>query len=375
MKIMVVTTTRADYGIMSDLLGMLEKSPLFNLRLVVTGTHLSQKFGYTVDEIIKDNLSIAHKVDFPLEQDASHYLAESVGKLVASFSSLIAQEAPDLLMVLGDRYEILAPVTAAVIQRVPVAHIHGGETTLGAIDNKIRHAVTQMADIHFTATASACSKVRALCPDNKQVYHVGSLSVDQISKMQLLARESLCEMFAWDISGETAIVTYHPETISTLSPDQQINQLIGALDDHRNLFTVITLSNADAGGQGISERLIEFGKGRYNVAVHESLGHRAYLSCLACFNLVVGNSSSGIIEAPLFGTPTVNIGDRQKGREVADSVISVPCERVAISKGIGHALETVEVRSVNHARLPYGKPNAASEIVSILGQLSRNMMS
>ena len=375
MKIMVVTTTRADYGIMSGLLRMLDQSSLFDLKLVVTGTHLSQKFGYTVDEIIADGLAIAHRVAFPLEQDEAGYLSASVGKLGESFSAVIALDKPDLLMVLGDRYEILPLVTAAVIQRIPVAHIHGGETTLGAIDNKFRHAVTQMADIHFVATASAYAKVQELCPDNNEVHHVGSLSVDKLYEMLLLDRVSLCGKFAWDIKDKAAIITFHPETMSALSPVDQVDQLIAALDDYADVFAVITLSNADAGGQSVSKRLVEFAKRRDNVVVRNSLGHLSYLSCVASFDLVVGNSSSGIIEAPFFGTPTINIGDRQAGREMAETIISVPCEKTAISIGIGQVLRDAGMWSGDRTRLPYGKPNATREIVSILERLSRDIVS
>ena len=354
---------------------MLDQSSVFDLRLVVTGTHLSHKFGHTINEIIADGLSIAYRLPFPLEHDEAGYLSTSVAKLGESFATVIAQDKPDLIMVLGDRYEILPLVNAAVIQRILVAHIHGGETTLGAIDNKFRHAVTQMADIHFVATDAALAKVNALCPDNNEAHHVGSLSIDKLHDMLLLDRATLCDKFEWYITDKAVIITFHPETMSALSPVDQVDQLIAALDDYADVFMVITLSNADAGGQSVSKRLIEFGKRRNNVIVRNSLGYLFYLSCVASFDLVIGNSSSGIIEAPFFGTPTINIGDRQAGREMADTIISVPCEKTAIRIGISQALQDVRKRAVDRAKLPYGKSNATQEIVSILERLSADIVS
>jgi len=372
MKIMAVTTTRADYGIMSGLLKALQESKVVDLRLVVTGTHLSEKFGYTKNEILRDKIEIAYEVDFPLELDSAPYLGVSTGSLTQHFSHLIDKEKPELLLVLGDRFEILAPVTAAVIHRIPVAHIHGGEITLGAIDNKIRDAVTQMSDIHFAATSAAADRIQRLKSNDRHIYHVGSLSVDGLNQMHFLDRAHLSKTYGWNLDGKAAIVTYHPETLAARNPEEQVEELLAALDCFPELFTVITLSNADSGGQRISKLLMDYATDRQNVAVHGSLGHSAYLSCLANFDVVIGNSSSAIIEAPFFGLPSVNIGDRQKGREMAESVICVACNRRVITAALDDALKRMNIRPSSPEGFPYGKPEATKSILAILEGLSQD---
>ena len=367
---MAISTTRADYGIMSDLLKELQSSAKVDLKLVVSGTHISKKFGTTINEIINDGILVSHALDFPLEDETEAGLCASTGGLLRDFGKLLGKEKPDLIMVLGDRFEILAPVTCAVIRRIPIAHIHGGEITLGAIDNKIRDAVTQMANIHFVATAQAAMRIQTMKPNDKDVYHVGSLSVDKLSRVKLMNRSELAKYYGWDINGKVAIITYHPETMSPTSPLEQVEELIRALDEYPELFMVITFSNADFGGGKISRRLDEFASERENVVVHASLGQEAYLSCLANFDLVIGNSSSAIIEAPIFGLPTVNIGSRQTGREMAPSVINVDCKYESIKAGVEDALRRPKSLKQNIYDLPYGKLGATANILAVLEQFS-----
>ena len=368
---MAITTTRADYGIMSDLLKELQNSAKVDLKLVVSGTHISKKFGTTINEIINDGIEVSHVLDFPLEDETEAGLCASTGGLLRDFGKLLGKEKPDLIMVLGDRFEILALVACAVIWRIPIAHIHGGEITLGAIDNKIRDAVTQMANIHFVATAQAATRIHTMKPNDKDVYHVGSLSVDKLSRVKLMNRSELAKHYGWDINGKVAIITYHPETMSSTSPLEQVEELIRALDEYPELFMVITLSNADVGGGKISRRLNEFASERENVVVHASLGQEAYLSCLANFDLVIGNSSSAIIEAPIFGLPTVNIGGRQAGREMAPSVINVDCKSGSIKAGVDDALRRSKLSEQHISDLPYGKLGATASILAVLEQFSR----
>ena len=367
---MAITTTRADYGIMSDLLKELQNSAKVDLKLVVSGTHISEKFGTTIHEIINDGIEVSHVLDFPLEDETEAGLCASTGGLLRDFGKLLGKEKPDLIMVLGDRFEILAPVTCAVIRRIPVAHIHGGETTLGAIDNKIRDAITQMADIHFAATSMAAGRIRKLKPNSNGVHHVGSLSVDRLSHLKLMDRVELAKNYGWSLDDKAAIITYHPETMSLTSPLEQVEELIKVLDEYQELFMVITLSNADVGGRAISRRLNEFASERKNVVVHASLGQEAYLSCLASFDLVIGNSSSAIIEAPIFGLPTVNIGGRQTGREMAPSVINVDCKYESIKAGVDDALRRPRHLKQNIYDLPYGKLGATASILAVLEQFS-----
>ena len=367
---MAITTTRADYGIMSDLLKELQNSAKVDLKLVVSGTHISKKFGTTINEIINDGVEVAHVLDFALENETEAGLCASTGDLLRDFGKLLGKEKPDLIMVLGDRFEILAPVTCAVIKRIPIAHIHGGEITLGAIDNKIRDAITQMANIHFVATAQAATRVNTMKPNDKDVYHVGSLSVDKLSRLRLMDRSELAEHYGWDVNCKIALITYHPETLSSASPLGQVEELIKVLDEYPELFMVITLSNADIGGGEISRTLNEFALERKNVAAYTSLGQLAYLSCLANFDLVIGNSSSAIIEAPIFGLPTVNIGSRQLGREMAPSIINVDCKYESIKAGVEDALRRPKSSNQKIYDLPYGKLGATANILAFLEQFS-----
>ncbi len=370
MKIMAITTTRADYGIMSGLLRELQDSTKLDLKLVVSGTHISKKFGTTINEIINDGIEVAHVLDFALENETEAGLCASTGGFLRDFGELLCKEKPDLIMVLGDRFEIIAPVTCAVIKRIPIAHIHGGEVTLGAIDNKIRDAITQMADIHFVATARAAKRVNTIKPNDEDVYHVGSLSVDKLSCMRLLNRSELAKHYGWDVNCKIAIITYHPESMSSTSPLEQVEELIKVLDEYPELFMVITLSNADVGGGEISRTLNEFALERKNVAAYASLGQLAYLSCLANFDLVIGNSSSAIIEAPIFGLPTVNIGSRQSGREMAPNIINVDCKYESIKAGVEDALSRPKSSKHNIHDLPYGKLGATANILAVLEQFS-----
>ena len=265
----------------------------------------------------------------------------------------------------------MAPVFAAVMQRIPIAHIHGGEETRGAVDNKIRHAVTQLADYHFVATSAAADRIKSMCPFNQNIYHVGSLSLDRLSKIQLKGRAELESEIGLEIGDLAAIVTFHPETLSQVAPEVQVDELISALRDFPELYAVITSPNFDAGFEVIAKRLRAFAHKSPKKVFVENLGHINYLSCLANFDLLIGNSSSGIIEAPFFGIPTVDIGERQAGREKAKTVISVPCKREAIANGISRALETDKIISLDASDFPYGKLGATDAICSILTKLAK----
>ena len=371
MKILAVTTTRADYGIMSGLFLALQNMSAFEFRLAVTGNHLSDSHGYTLNEILSDGLEVSYQIPFSLWKDDEEYLTKSVANLVTAFADLLSRDRPDLLIILGDRYEIMAPVFAAVMQRIPIAHIHGGEETRGAVDNKIRHAVTHLADYHFVATSAAASRIKSMCPDNQNIYHVGSLSLDRLSKIQLKSRAELESEIGLKIGDPAAIVTFHPETLSNVAPEVQVDELISALRHFPELYAVITCPNSDVGFEIVAKRLRSFAHELPEKCFIENLGHINYLSCLANFDLLVGNSSSGIIEAPFFGIPTVDIGGRQAGREKAKTVISVPCERAAIANGISKALNTDKITTLDAFDFPYGKLGATDAICSILTNIGK----
>lgn len=366
---MAVTSSRADYGIMSELLKCLQKERWLSLFLVVTGTHLSKKHGFTVDEIIADGLEIACQVPFSTSRDSPRRLSASSGELIKAFSRILDDETPDLMLVLGDRIEMLAPVYAATIQKVPVAHVHGGEITEGAIDNKIRDAISCLSDIHFAATEKAASRLRKMLPEKCSIHYVGSLSLDYAMSNKLIAEDRLEKKFGWDLQQGMMLITYHAETMSDMTPVAQVHELISALKEFPDCLQIITAANLDTGGNAINRAFKIYAKNRQNVSIYQSLGHDVYLSCLSCASLIVGNSSSGIIEAPSFGCRTVNIGKRQEGREMAASIVSVPHESAQIAEAISACLSSKKINFLPLEQTPYGKLNAKDEIVNILKRL------
>ena len=366
MKIAALTTSRADFGILKPLLLEIQRSGTMELYLIVSGTHLLEEFGRTITEIEQSGLVISRKLKFNVKGENAANLSSAVCELGSDFSEDFYTEAPDLLMVLGDRAEIVAPVFSAALQNIPIAHIHGGEVTLGAIDNKFRNAITQLSDIHFAATKTAAKRIEGLCPENENIYHVGSLSVEQLSDCSVIPRAQILEKFGWTEESKVAILTYHPETLSPKSPDQQISQVLTALEMFPDLSILITLSNVDVGGLQISKRLKEFSADRANVVCVASMGHLEYISCLSEFDLVIGNSSSAIIEAPCFGTAVVNIGNRQTGREMAPNIASVDCQKKDIARAIKCALDSSDHAIGRKIEHPYSKSGTKKNILKVL---------
>lgn len=366
MHVVAVTATRAEYGLLSNLLKLLQSNSGFELSIIVTGTHLSSYFGNTLDEILDDKLLVKSKIPFELRKDSPEYLTGSLGKALSLFGKELKKLHPDLLLILGDRYEMIAPTTAAVMQRIPIAHIHGGEITTGAIDNKIRNAITQMSDFHFTATGLATENLQKMGICSKKIYFVGSLGIDNIQKMKFLGRADLENELGFNLKERNILVTFHPETLSTMSGVKQVDELLFALEKFPELGIIMTLSNADQDGQKISERIKKFSKGKQNVYVSQNLGQLRYLSLLSSVDVVVGNSSSGIIEAPEMRTLTLNIGERQNGREMAVTITSVKCERKAIENALLNCLKKTKPGNINRKELPYGKLGATNMIINVL---------
>ena len=366
MKIAALTTSRADFGILKPLLLEIQMSDTMELFLIVTGTHLLEEFGRTISEIKQSGLRISSKLKFNIEGENSACLSSAVCGLGSDFSEVLRAERPDLFLVLGDRAEIVVPVFAASVQNIPIAHIHGGEITIGAIDNKFRNAVTQLSDIHFAATKTAASRIKELCPENEHIHHVGSLSVEELSACSVIPRDEILAKFGLADENKVAVLTYHPETLSTNSPDEQINQVLAALETFPELSILMTLSNVDVGGTLISKRLREFSANRSNIVCVSSLGYLEYISTLSEFDLVIGNSSSAVIEAPCFGTPVVNIGERQTGREMASNVTSVDCKKEDIVRGIEYALASSVHSNELVVEHPYRKPETKKNILKVL---------
>lgn len=368
MKIAALTTSRADFGILKPLLLEIQMFSAMELFLIVTGTHLLEEYGGTISEIEQSDLTISSKLKFNIKGESAASLCSAICTLGSDFSEVLRSEQPDLLLVLGDRAEIVVPVFSAALQNVSIAHIHGGELTMGAVDNKFRNAVTQLSDIHFAATKTAANRIRELCPENEHIYHVGSLSVEQLSVCPVIPREQILAKFGLPEDDKVAILTYHPETLSSNPPEEQIGQVLAALEMFPDLSLLITLSNVDVGGRLISEHLRRFSENRTNVFHVASLGHLEYISCLSEFDLVIGNSSSAIIEAPFFGTAVVNIGNRQKGREMASNIVSVDCKQEDIMQGIRGALASSSRNKGQEVEHPYSKPHTKRNILNVLKQ-------
>lgn len=363
MKIAVLTSSRADYGIYLPLLKRLKKDKYFSLKIIAFGTHLSTFHGYTLKQIEAGGFNIYAKVESLITGDSPEAIASSIGLTTIKFSSLWNEEQHDLdlIICLGDRYEMFAAVSASIPFNIPVAHIHGGETTLGAIDNKFRHALTLMSDYHFTSTDSYASKVKQLVGHGNNVYNVSALSLDNLNEMKLLNMEQFKRKYAIDLSIPTALVTFHPETISFEKNEYYANELISALEKLEHQL-IITMPNADTMGNHIRMKLREFVSKRKNTFAVESFGTLGYFSSMKHCAFVLGNSSSGIIEAASFAKYAINIGDRQKGRECGKNVIHCPIKSNEILKAVKQINHSPKLNNKNI----YGNGNAAEKIIKVL---------
>lgn len=320
-KICIVTGTRAEYGLLYWLMNEIQSDPDLELQILVTGAHLSPEFGLTYKEIENDGFHIDAKVEMLLSSDTPVGVAKSIGLGVMGMAEALERLKPDILVLLGDRYEILAAAQAAMTARIPVAHIHGGETTEGAIDEAIRHALTKMAHIHFVAAAPYRKRVIQLGEQPERVFCYGAPGIDYIRKINLMTKEQLEESLSFRLGRVNFLVTYHPVTLQDTS-EVAVDNLLMALDRFPEAHIIATKPNSDAGGRMIARKLEEYAEKRpERVCLATSLGSLRYFSAIRHTDVVIGNSSSGIIEVPLFGKPTVNIGDRQKGRLAGGSVI------------------------------------------------------
>ncbi len=342
--------------------------PDFKLQIIATGTHLAPEFGLTYKEIENDGFGIDRKVEMLISGDTSSAAAKSMGLAVIGIGEALEHLAPDLLVILGDRYEILAAASAALVHRIPMAHIHGGETTEGAFDDAIRHALTKMSHLHFAATEEYRARIVRMGEDPARVFSVGGLGVDGIKKVDLLSREALEKSLEFQLGRRNLLITFHPATLDAGSPEEQAAELLGALGELEDVRFIFTLPNADPGGRAIAGLIHDFTAARPHAKAFASLGQLRYWSCLKYVDGIVGNSSSGLLEAPSFQIGTINIGVRQSGRVKADSVID--CE--ASSESIRGALVTLYSndfqQSLKHAKNPYGSGDASQKIAEVLGK-------
>jgi UDP-hydrolysing UDP-N-acetyl-D-glucosamine 2-epimerase len=370
-KICVVTGTRAEYGLFYWLMKEIQADTDLLLQLVVTGMHLSPEFGLTYRTIEEDGFTIDAKVEMLLSSDTPVGIAKSIGLGVIGFADVLERLKPDIMVVLGDRYEILAAAQAALVARIPVAHIHGGETTEGAIDESIRHAITKMSHLHFVAAESYRTRVIQMGEHPDTVVNVGALGIENIKRLQLLDKTKLEQSINFELVTPCFLVTYHPATLGSTSPQVAMQALLDALDLFPDSKIVFTKPNSDTDGRILGQMIDEYArhnKGR--VAVFTSMGQLRYLSALQLVDAVIGNSSSGIIEAPACNTPTVNIGDRQSGRLKADSVIDSLETTESIVAAINKALSPSFRERIKTDASLYGYGKSASHIKDHLKQVN-----
>lgn len=353
-KICAVTSSRADYGIMSRLLRMLSEDAEIDFRLLVTGTHLSDKFGLTYSEIKEP---IEEKIDIGIDGPPSHALAKAVEK----FSDAFLRLRPDILLLLGDRYEIMGVAQAAMLNNIPIAHLYGGDSTEGAIDEAVRHSITKMSHLHFVSCDAYRRRVIQLGESPERVFNFGALGVENAKKVPLLEKKELEKSLGFSFGRRNLLVTFHPATLEG-NAGGQFAELLAALDSFENCKIILTCPNSDEGNEEIFKLISDFENRHENVKVYESLGLKRYLSCMRYVDAVVGNSSSGIYEAPSFGIPTVNIGGRQRGRIQAESIINCRPDRKEIVKALQKAYKS----DFSGVKNPYEGENTALNIFRTL---------
>jgi GDP/UDP-N,N'-diacetylbacillosamine 2-epimerase (hydrolysing) len=365
-RICVVTGTRAEYGLLRWVIDCIKQSSLLELQLVATGSHLSPEFGLTYREIEEDGHHIDARVELLMSSDSPTGVSKSMGVGLIGFADVFERLRPDVVVVLGDRFEILAAASAAVIARLPIAHLHGGETTEGAYDDAIRHAVTKMSSLHFVAAEPYRNRVIQLGEDPSRVHLVGGLGVDAIHRVKLLNRSELEQAMDFKFGPRNLLVTFHPATLEDEPVEQQIDELLQALAELKDTKLIFTLPNADNGGRTIASRIDAFTKSNSNARAYASLGQERYLSCLRQVDAVIGNSSSGLTEAPSMGVGTINIGKRQDGRLRALSVIDCEPKRHHILSAIAKVFSPSFRGSLATAVNPYGDGGASERIVRVL---------
>ena len=363
-KICVITGSRAEYGLLSGLMKAIREDESLELQVIATNMHLSPEFGLTYKEIEKDGFFINKKVEMLLSSDTSNATTKSVGLATIGFADAYEDLKPDMIVVLGDRFEILAAVSSALFYKIPVAHLHGGEITEGAYDDCIRHAITKMSHLHFTSTEEYRQRVIQLGENPKRVFNVGAPGIENIKKISLMDKKKLeATLDGFTLNNKTLLVTYHPVTLENSTAEEQIHNLLSALDEYSDIKIIFTLPNSDTDGRVIIRLINEYvSKHKEKAIAYPSLGLKRYLSALQFVKAVVGNSSSGIIEVPSFGIPTLNIGDRQKGRMAADSVINCGTSKKDILDGLDKVLN-IELKEIHN---PYEGKNTTADILYVL---------
>ena len=368
-KICVVTGTRAEYGLLHRVIKGIHDSQDLKLQLVVTGMHLSPEFGNTVQEIEDCGFKINRKVEMLLSSDTTTAVTKSMGLALISFADTYNELRPDLLLILGDRFEIFAAATAALIARIPIAHIHGGEVTEGCIDESIRHSITKMSQLHFVAANEYRRRVIQLGEDPTRIFQVGGLGVDNILGMDLLGLTELQEKIGFNFLKRNLLVTFHPVTLEENTSSKQIDELLSALNTLKDTGLIFTMPNADPHGRIIIDKIKRFCNETKNARVYSSLGHLNYFSCIKYVDGVIGNSSSGLTEVPSFKKGTINIGDRQSGRLKATSVIDCKPLKESILEAIEYFYSSGYRENLETTINPYGNGGAATKIIDLISSI------
>lgn len=365
-KVCIVTGTRADFGLLRGLMEDVAADPALTLQIVATGAHLSVAHGYTLHEIEEVGLHVDATVNLMLGDDTPVGIAHAMARATAGFADVFARLAPDVIVLLGDRYEILAAASAALVTCTPVLHLHGGEVTEGAVDDAIRHAVTKLSHLHCVATEEARQRVLQLGEAPDRVFLVGGLGVDAISRLPLLSREDLEASLGFSLLARNLLITFHPVTLEADDSLAQLDALLETLATRDDTRLIFTLPNADAGNRAITERINAFVAAHSNARSIASLGQLRYLSCMRHVDAVVGNSSSGLLEAPSLRVATIDIGDRQTGRPRASSVLHCTPTRDGIDAALRVAYDPAFRATLPGTRSPYGDAGAAARIASLL---------
>lgn len=360
-KIAIVTATRAEYGLLTPLIRRIVEDQGLALDLIVTGGHLAKQQGYTIDMIREDGFPISHEIPILVDGDSEYEVSVTMSNAIKGFADCFHNDRPDMLVILGDRTEMMGVAAAAMNERIPIAHIHGGEVTKGAVDDCVRHALTKMSYLHFTATELYRKRVIQLGEEPARVFNVGALGIENILHTELLNEDTIKTDIGIPPDGPYAVVTFHPVTLECSTAKEQTRELCAAMEMNGEYFYLITGANTDAGGNAVNKVWTEYTAGHDHVRLVSSLGMKRYLSAVKYAAFVLGNSSSGIIEVPAFGVPVINVGDRQKGRIMEETVINCCVERNEITKAIKKT--AVMDRVPSHI---YGDGNTSREIIKII---------
>lgn len=371
-KICIVTGTRAEYGLLYWLMKGIQADPELELQIIVTGMHLSPEFGLTYKEIEKE-FTITKKIEMLLSSDTPVGISKSMGLAQVSFGESFDELKPDVVMVLGDRYEIFSAASAAMVARIPIAHLHGGETTEGAFDESIRHSITKMSHLHFTAAEEYRNRVIQLGEVPERVYNVGGMGIENIKRLKLLNKDEFEQSIDFKLGKKNILVTFHPVTLESNTAQEQFQALLDTIDGLKETKIIFTKANSDTDGRIINAMIDAYVADNAHKSVgFASLGQLRYLSALQYVDAVVGNSSSGLTEAPSFAIGTINIGDRQKGRLRASSVIDCIPTGESISEAFEKLYSKEFQQTLKDAKNPYGEGNASHSILKVLKEVPLN---